>query len=107
MVRILVLEHDTTDQVQRLGDWLVEAGAELVIRRPYAGDEIPDAGFDAVVCMGGQMSAGADEATPWLPATRRLLRRAIADGTPTLGVCLGAQLLAQAGGGTVERGADG
>lgn len=107
MVRILVLEHDTTDQVQRLGDWLVEAGAELVIRRPHAGDEIPDAGFDAVVCMGGQMSAGADEATPWLPATRRLLRRAIADGTPTLGVCLGAQLLAQAGGGTVERGADG
>jgi len=107
MVRILVLEHDPTDPAQRLGDWLAEAGAELVTCRPHVGDPVPDDGLDALVCLGGHMSAMDDEATPWLPATTRLLRRAIADGTPTLGVCLGAQLLALAGGGTVEPGADG
>lgn len=107
MPTILVLEHDPADPVQRLGEWLTEAGAELVVCRPPAGDEVPEAGFDALVCLGGHMSATDDDATPWLPATKRLLRRVIADGTPTLGICLGAQLLALAGGGAVETGADG
>ncbi|HEY7815821.1 MAG TPA: type 1 glutamine amidotransferase [Nakamurella sp.] len=109
MVRILVLEHDAADPVQRLGDWLIEAGAELSIRRPHAGEAIPGEidEYDALVCLGGRMSAVDDAATPWLPATKALLRKAIADGRPTLGVCLGAQLLAIAGGGTVQAGPDG
>ena len=104
---VLVLEHDESDPVQRLGDWLIEAGADLAICRPYAGDALPDALPDGLVCLGGRMNAWDDAATPWLADTKRLLRRAVADGTPTLGVCLGAQLLAVAGGGTVEPGAHG
>lgn len=107
MPTVLVLEHDASDPVQRLGHWLTEAGADLDVRRLHAGDDMPEVGFDALVCMGGRMNAWDDEATPWLAATKRLLRRAIADGTPTLGVCLGAQLLAVAGGGTVVKGANG
>jgi GMP synthase-like glutamine amidotransferase len=42
------------------------------------------------------MAAWEDDVAPWLPATRDLLRRAVADGTPTLGVCLGIQLMALA-----------
>ena len=106
MPTILVLEHDASDPAQRLGDWLVEAGAELTVCRLHAGEEIPRE-FDGLVCMGGRMNAWDDDATPWLADTKRLLRRAVADGTPTLGVCLGAQLLAVAGGGTVQRGANG
>lgn len=107
MPTILVLEHDESDPVQRLGDWLTEAGATLDIRRLHAGDPLPDAVPDALVCLGGRMNAWNDAATPWLADTKRLLRRVVADGTPTLGICLGAQLLAAAGGGTVEPGADG
>ena len=40
-VRILVIEHDPADPLLRLGDWLTEAGAELTICRPHAGDAIP------------------------------------------------------------------
>jgi GMP synthase-like glutamine amidotransferase len=50
------------------------------------------------------MDAWDDTACPWLPATRALLARAVAARVPTLGVCLGAQLLALAGGGEVRRG---
>lgn len=107
MPTILVLEHDESDPVQRLGEWFTEAGADLVICRPHAGDDLPATVPDALVCMGGRMNAWADDATPWLAGTKRLLRRAVADGTPTLGVCLGAQLLAVAGGGTVQKGANG
>ena len=114
-VRILVLEHDPTDPLLRLHDWLVEAGAELTVLRPYAGDVLPTlpttttntAEFDALISLGGEMGAHDDEAAPWLPVTRTLLAAAVARGLPTLGICLGAQLLAAATGGRVERGADG
>ena len=109
MTRILVIEHDASDPALRLGEWLTEAGAELVICRPYAGDSVPSdlTGFDALISMGGDMGARDDDRAPWLPATRSLLAGAVASATPTLGVCLGGQLLAAATGGTVRKGADG
>jgi GMP synthase-like glutamine amidotransferase len=109
MVKVLVIEHDPIDPIGRLGEWLQEAGAELTICRPHAGDPIPQTltGYDALISMGGQMGARDDELAPWLPATRRLLATAVSEATPTLGVCLGSQLLAAATGGTVRVGADG
>lgn len=106
---VLVIEHDPSDPPLRLGQWLTEAGARLDVRRPYAGDPIPSdtAGFDALISLGGEMGATDDTVADWLPATRRLLATAAADGTPTLGVCLGAQLLAVATGGEVRRGESG
>jgi GMP synthase-like glutamine amidotransferase len=109
MTAILVIEHDPSDPVLRLGEWLSEAGATLTFCRPYTGDAIPAdlTGFDALISMGGEMGARDDERAPWLPATRRLLAAAVATATPTLGVCLGGQLLAAATGGTVRKGEDG
>ena len=108
-VRILVLEHDPTAPLLRLGDWLAEAGAELTVLRLHAGQPVPasTAGFDALLSLGGEMGAHDDAAAPWLPATRDLLVTAVADATPTVGICLGGQLLAVATGGTVEPGQDG
>jgi GMP synthase-like glutamine amidotransferase len=107
--RIVVLEHSASDPGMLLGDWLAEAGGDLQVLRPYAGDEVPGdlTGIDALLCLGGPMGAYDDEVAPWLPATRQLLASAAAGGTPTLGVCLGGQLLAAATGGLVERGQDG
>ena len=53
------------------------------------------------------MGARDDDIAPWLPATRRLLATAVRTATPTLGVCLGGQLLAAATGGSVRKGPDG
>jgi GMP synthase-like glutamine amidotransferase len=108
-VRILVLEHDPSDPLLRLGDWLAEAGAVTTVCRPYLGEPIPQdlTGFDALISMGGEMGARDDEIAPWLPATRRLLSAAVVAQTPTLGVCLGGQLLAAATGGAVSKGGDG
>ena len=61
----------------------------------------PD-GFDAVVLLGGGFLPDDDGRAPWLPAERELARRAVADGVPLLGICLGAQVLAVATGGTVR-----
>lgn len=107
--RLLVLTHSVGETVGRLGDWLEQAGAELVACRPWDGDEVPQSAsaYDGLVVMGGPQQAYDDSSAPWLRATKDLLARAVADQTPTLAVCLGAQLLAEATGGTVERGEDG
>ncbi|HVQ95219.1 MAG TPA: type 1 glutamine amidotransferase [Mycobacteriales bacterium] len=105
----LVIQHSAGDGLGRLGDWLREAGLLLDVLRPDQGQAVPAAldGYAAVIVLGGAMSAWDDAAAPWLPATRDLLRAATAAGVPVLGVCLGAQLLASALGGRVERGGSG
>jgi len=52
--------------------------------------------------MGGAMGANDDAAYAWLTPVKELIRRAAADGVPTLGICLGHQLAAVALGGEVR-----
>ncbi|MEE6262179.1 type 1 glutamine amidotransferase [Plantactinospora sonchi] len=105
----LVIENDPTDDARRLGEWLTEAGLVLRVLRPYAGDDLPDdlTGYAALVVLGGAQSAfPAPDGTPgapWFPKLEGLLRKAVRHQVPTLAVCLGAQLLATAHAGTVER----
>jgi GMP synthase (glutamine-hydrolysing) len=103
--RVLVVQHQDDCPPALVGDWLVEAGCALDVRRPYAGDALPDdlADHDAVVVLGGSMNADDDADHPWLTTTKQLIRLAADRGTPTLGICLGHQLAAVALGGSVER----
>ena len=60
-----------------------------------------------MVVLGGDQQAypradGSPDA-PWFPALEGLLRKAVRHRVPTLAICLGAQLLATAHAGTVER----
>jgi GMP synthase-like glutamine amidotransferase len=111
--RALVIENSGTDDVRRLGDWLTAAGLDLVVVRPHAGDPLPESldGYVALIVLGGEQDAfPAADGTPgarWFPALEALLRTAVRYRVPTLGICLGGQLLATAHGGTVERSAAG
>jgi len=58
----------------------------------------------AIVVMGGPMSVYEQERYPWIERELGLLRLAIDSARPVLGVCLGAQLLAAAGGARVYAG---
>lgn len=53
------------------------------------------------------MGANDDQDHPWLADVRELMRNAVDNGVPSLGICLGAQILATATGGIVARGAAG
>jgi len=52
--------------------------------------------YRAVLVFGGAMHADQDEHHPWLSEETLFLQRILDLGLPTLGVCLGAQLLARA-----------
>ncbi|MFC5826598.1 type 1 glutamine amidotransferase [Nonomuraea insulae] len=103
-MRITVIEHEAEAGLGYLAGWL---GLSCEVVRPYLGEEIPSRAADGLIVLGGAAAAWEDGRSPWQPATRDLLRRAVDDATPTLAICLGAQLLTLACGGTVERGANG
>jgi GMP synthase-like glutamine amidotransferase len=109
----LVIENDPTDDIRRLGEWLTDGGLDLRILRAHQGEPIPADldGYAALVVLGGEQSAypghDGEPDSPWLPGLEGLLRKAVRYQVPTLAICLGAQMLAVAHAGTVERSAAG
>jgi GMP synthase-like glutamine amidotransferase len=103
MPNCLVVQHAEPESPFAIATALSEAGVTVDRRRVFAGDAVPArvAGLDGLVVMGGPMGASSDEGFASRQAELSLLAGAVSAGLPTLGVCLGAQLLALAAGGSV------
>lgn len=94
-MRLLVLQHIACEPPGVFEDVLCERGADLHRVELDEGDPLPAwREFDAIVAMGGPMSATDDDDLPWLSAEKQLIAEAVRAGTPFWGVCLGVQLLA-------------
>lgn len=95
MGTVCVIENSPAWHLGRLKGWLADAGLEPQIIRPHAGEDIPaEVGTaDALVALGG--GRGAE----WGGELTALLRRAVAENTPTLAFCSSARALATAFGG--------
>ena len=98
-MRIVVVQHDEEAPLGTLEAAFMARGAELIVHRRHA---LPDDldGVDALVVLGAVESA-IDQEGSWYHAEKALLRRADALGVPVLGVCFGAQALADTFGGAV------
>jgi GMP synthase-like glutamine amidotransferase len=101
-MRIVSVLHPGGGHSGILRDRAAAAGHELVEWTPAAGDDAP-VGAQALVVLGGGMNVHEADRLPWLRGEIELLRDALAAGTPVLGICLGAQLLAAAAGAEVRR----
>ncbi|HJU48912.1 MAG TPA: type 1 glutamine amidotransferase [Gaiellaceae bacterium] len=104
-MRVLVLQHIACEPPGVFEDVLRERGAAIHRVELDEGEPLPAGGFDAIVAMGGPMSATDDAELPWLADEKRLIADAVRDGMPFWGVCLGVQLLAASLGARVYRGA--
>lgn len=101
---VTVVQHAEDIPLDRFAQWFGDAVRVRIVRVDL-GEPVPasvaEVG-DGLVVLGGERSAYDDAAWPWLPSTRELLASAARSGVPTLAICLGAQLLAVAGGGRVQ-----
>ena len=71
---------------------------------PYRGDAFPDVSeISGMISLGGAMGANDEAEHPWIKAECALLKKSVESGLPTVGICLGGQLMARALGGRVER----
>jgi GMP synthase (glutamine-hydrolysing) len=59
--------------------------------------------YDALVVLGGGMNVEEADRRPYLRTELAILTDALLEGHPVLGICLGSQLLAAAGGAAVHR----
>ena len=104
---ILVVLHQETSTPGRVGRVLVERGHRLDIRRPALGEALPRdlSAYAGLIVFGGPMSA--NDPDQFVTDEIALMERALRADLPTLGICLGAQMLVRALGGTVAAREDG
>jgi len=93
----LVLQHAPTIHLGNIRPVLEEHGYAVRVVDVTTEDlaAIDPADAELVVVLGGEMGAYEVEAFPFLEEEQRLLRERLAAQRPTLGVCLGAQLMAR------------
>lgn len=94
--KILIIAQTGTGTPGRLGEKLRERGYTIEVRRPLEGEPLPPkgAGYAGVVVLGGPMSAN-DDHLPGIRSELEWIPQVVEAGTPFLGICLGAQLLAR------------
>jgi GMP synthase-like glutamine amidotransferase len=101
-VKIHYLQHASTEGPGQIANWAAANGHTLTGTHWYRGDATPDtAGIDLLVILGGGMNINQHRDHPWLVPEKALIAELIAEGKPVLGVCLGAQLIADVLGGKV------
>ncbi|WP_037673486.1 type 1 glutamine amidotransferase [Streptomyces globisporus] len=102
---VLVVQHEEDAGPGLVGEHLVRAGLRLDVVRAWRGEALPGTpgGHAGLIVLGGAVNCEDDEAAPWLPGVRALVREAVAGEVPLLGICLGGQIVAHALGGSVSR----
>lgn len=103
-MRIRVFQHVPFEGAANIGEWAAEHGHDLDVTKLYEGQEPPSSGeFDLLVVMGGPMNIYEYDKHPWLKAEKKAIGKALESDRAMLGVCLGAQLIADVLGGPVTR----
>ena len=99
------LQHVPFEGLGIIEDWASAQGAELACTRLFADEPLPALkAFDGLIVMGGPMGIYDHDEFPWLPAEKQFIKTAIDAGKTVLGICLGAQLIADALGARVYPG---
>lgn len=101
---VIVIRHEDPDNLGLGKDVLTAAGLRVEYFDIWRGGNLPPAGgAAAVVLLGGSMGVGDRDRFPFLAPERDLVRECLRQDVPLLGLCLGAQLLADASDGCVMR----
>ena len=104
-MRLHVLQHVPFEGLGHIDSWIRRRGHRLTLSRLYEGAKLPDPeAFDRLVILGGPMNIHEEAAYPWLVEEKALIRAALAAGKSAVGICLGAQLLADGLGSRVYAG---
>jgi GMP synthase-like glutamine amidotransferase len=94
-MRAHFFQHVPFEGLGSIGAWLRSVPAEVTATKFFESPTLPNVkDIDLLVVMGGPMSVNDEAEHPWLAVEKRFIREAIEEGKAVVGVCLGAQLIA-------------
>lgn len=95
-MKIHWLQHVPFEGLGCIEPWLFENGHDVSCTRLWLGDSFPNTGnVDGLIVMGGPMGVYDEAIHPWLAEEKAFIKNIIAQNKPVLGICLGAQLIAE------------
>jgi GMP synthase-like glutamine amidotransferase len=104
MATVTCFQHIDCEGPGSLEEVLRSKGIKLQILKPFQGDQISENLGDGLVVLGGPMGVYEESRYPWMTAELEAIQRCLKTLRPVLGICLGSQMLAHAGGGRVFKG---
>ncbi len=94
-MKLHYLQHVPFEGIGIIESWAKAKGFEISCTRLFTGEALPTIGsFDWLVVMGGPMGIYDHEVHPWLAEEKQFIKEAIDAEKTILGICLGAQLIA-------------
>jgi GMP synthase (glutamine-hydrolysing) len=101
---VSIFQHMEIEGAGSFPDLLTSRGVQVETYRLYETGEVPGGIETPLIIMGGAMSVHDEKEFPFLAGEKEILRRYIREGRPVVGICLGAQLIADAAGSRVYPG---
>ena len=106
-MKVQVLQHVPYEGIGCMESWLNNKGSEINHTNCYEEfDPINANEIDLAIIMGGPMSVLDEDTYPYLPKEKAYVRDLLNYQTPVLGICLGAQLIAEALGSKIYKNKD-
>jgi GMP synthase-like glutamine amidotransferase len=98
-MRLHFLQHVGFEGLAHIKNWADRRSITVSKTALYSGDQFPFMDdFDILVVMGGPMNIYQHTQFPWLTPEKIFIEKAISASKPVLGICLGAQLIADVAG---------
>jgi GMP synthase (glutamine-hydrolysing) len=100
-MKLHLLEHDPLDLSDtNMTRWARKKGYQVTHTHVCNNEKLPSVDdFDWLMVMGGSPHAWEESVNPWLPAEKKFIAETLDSRKIVVGVCFGAQLLAEALGG--------
>ena len=99
-MRMHIIQHDDLVVPGTIIDWAEQEQIDYEVTKIHKGESLPAIdSFDLVIVLGGRMGANDDALYDWLLEEKAFLQHAVSANKYVLGICLGAQLLAEVLGG--------
>ncbi|MGR3173575.1 MAG: type 1 glutamine amidotransferase [Candidatus Scalindua sp.] len=104
-MKVIIIKHIDIEGPGTIGDFLDCNDIPYREIDIFNGEPLPDSlsEISAVIVLGGPMNVYEEDKYPFLKQEDEFLKEVIEEGLPTLGFCLGAQLIAKAKGAIVRK----
>ncbi len=95
-MKIHYLQHVPFEGIAYIGEWAGRNHCPVTGTALYLNEPLPEPStFDCLIVMGGPMGVADEDRYTWLEPEKRFIHRVITLGKKVIGICLGAQLIAE------------